>query len=175
MFLCLCSSNVACSQRRLMDLCGVQMLANIGNCLAHMHKAGFVHRDLKPSNVMWLPRENRWTVMDFGCVAQVGVPAHIYFSLRYTAPEVIQVSAAPLASLPGWKSVVPSVCSWRAMSVLVVQLDVLCRNICSMAGGGGGEACHYANSHVHLFHCLQQHDTLQGHGMEGVRHHVQLM
>jgi serine/threonine protein kinase len=84
-----------------MECGGVQMLANIAKRLAHMHEAGFVHRDLKPGNVMWLPRENRWTVIDFGCVAQVGTPAPICYSLRYTAPEVILVRAAPFASLPG--------------------------------------------------------------------------
>jgi serine/threonine protein kinase len=55
-----------------------------------MHEAGFVHRDLKPSNVMWLPRENRWTVIDFGCVARIGEPAPISYSLRYTPPEVVR-------------------------------------------------------------------------------------
>ena len=38
--------------------------------MAEFHAAGFVHRDLKPGNVMWLPRANRWTVIDFGCAAR---------------------------------------------------------------------------------------------------------
>jgi serine/threonine protein kinase, bacterial len=77
---------------------GVQMLANIAKRLSHMHEAGFVHRDLKPGNVMWLPRENRWTVIDFGCVAKVGEPVTICYSLRYTAPEVIMVRPSPFSS-----------------------------------------------------------------------------
>jgi serine/threonine protein kinase len=48
-----------------------------------------VHRDLKPGNVMWLPRENRWTVIDFGCAARTGEHARLGFSLTYAAPEVI--------------------------------------------------------------------------------------
>jgi hypothetical protein len=39
--------------------------------------------------VMWLPRENRWTVIDFGCVARTGEPARLGFSVAYAAPEVI--------------------------------------------------------------------------------------
>ena len=54
-----------------------------------MHAAGYVHRDLKPANVMWLPRQNRWTVIDFGCVARVGEEAPLSFSLAYAAPEVV--------------------------------------------------------------------------------------
>jgi serine/threonine protein kinase len=53
-----------------------------------MHEAGFVHRDLKPANVMWLPRENRWTVIDFGCAARIGSTAPLSFTLAYAAPEV---------------------------------------------------------------------------------------
>ena len=53
-----------------------------------MHDAGFVHRDLKPANVMWLPRENRWTVIDFGRTAAIGSAAPVSFTLAYAAPEV---------------------------------------------------------------------------------------
>jgi len=86
----------------------VQMLANIAKKLASMHGAGYVHRDLKPGNVMWLPRENRWTIIDFGCVARAGEQASISYSLRYTAPEVIQALAGnerrmiPEPSLDAW-------------------------------------------------------------------------
>ena len=55
----------------------------------HLHGAGYVHRDLKPSNFLWLPRQNRWTIIDFGSVARAGRPADMSFSLRYAAPEVV--------------------------------------------------------------------------------------
>ena len=64
------------------------MLSNISKRLAVMHAAGYVHRDLKPANVMWLPRENRWTVIDFGCVAAIGQAVPLSFTLAYASPEV---------------------------------------------------------------------------------------
>ena len=86
----------------------LQMLANIAKRLEYLHSHGFVHRDLKPSNVMWLPRENRWTLIDFGCAARIGRPASISFSLRYAAPEVIEAltlgarEMTPHPSLDSW-------------------------------------------------------------------------
>jgi serine/threonine protein kinase len=67
----------------------VQVLANVALRLAEFHAAGYVHRDLKPANVMWLPRENRWTVIDFGCAGRVGESVPLSFTLVYAAPEVV--------------------------------------------------------------------------------------
>ena len=36
---------------------------------------------------MWLPSQNRWTLIDFGCAARIGQSAHLGFSLLYAAPE----------------------------------------------------------------------------------------
>jgi serine/threonine protein kinase len=49
-----------------------------------------VHRDIKPGNIMWLPRQNRWTLIDFGCAARTGDCAQLGFTIAYAAPEVIQ-------------------------------------------------------------------------------------
>ena len=67
----------------------MQVLANVALRLAEFHAAGYVHRDLKPANVMWLPRENRWTVIDFGCAGKIGATVPLSFTLVYAAPEVI--------------------------------------------------------------------------------------
>jgi eukaryotic-like serine/threonine-protein kinase len=67
----------------------MQMLEHLAQRLQGLHAAGYVHRDLKPANVMWLPRENRWTVIDFGCAARTGSTSLLGFSLLYAAPEVV--------------------------------------------------------------------------------------
>eukprot|EP00892_Ulva_mutabilis_P008120 jgi/Ulvmu1/5680/UM024_0027.1 len=48
---------------------------------------------------MWLPRKNRWTVIDFGCVARIGELAPLSFTLAYAPPEVIEANKAGAAQL----------------------------------------------------------------------------
>ena len=67
----------------------MQMINQLAVRIAELHRLGYVHRDLKPGNVMWLPRENRWTIIDFGCVAVTGETARLSFSLAYAASEII--------------------------------------------------------------------------------------
>ena len=67
----------------------MQMMHQLALRMTAFHALGYVHRDLKPGNVMWLPRENRWTVIDFGCAARTGEPTRLGFSLAYAAPEVV--------------------------------------------------------------------------------------
>ena len=66
----------------------MQIIHHICECLSDLHAAGYVHRDLKPGNIMWLPSQNRWTLIDFGCAAKVGRPSGMGFSIAYAAPEV---------------------------------------------------------------------------------------
>ena len=54
-----------------------------------MHEAGYAHRDVKPANVVWLPRDDSWHIIDFGCAARIGSRAPVTFSLTYAAPEVL--------------------------------------------------------------------------------------
>ena len=68
----------------------LQVLIHVAKRLADLHSAGYAHRDLKPANVMWLPRENRWTLIDFGCAARIGATAPLAFTLAYAAPETVR-------------------------------------------------------------------------------------
>ena len=87
------------------------MIHHLALRMKDFHALGYVHRDLKPGNVMWLPRKNRWTVIDFGCAARTGHPARMGFSFAYAAPEVIaahrageseiMVTVHPPSSVPG--------------------------------------------------------------------------
>ena len=74
-------------------VCVPQTIMHIAERLEALHAAGYVHRDLKPSNVIWLSRRNRWTVIDFGCVAEIGAPCRAAFSLPYVAPETLRAHA----------------------------------------------------------------------------------
>ena len=78
-----------CSDTLLTIIHCVQILYHVCECLMDLHKEGFVHRDLKPGNIMWLPSQNRWTLIDFGCVAKIDSDARMGFSLMYAAPEVV--------------------------------------------------------------------------------------
>jgi hypothetical protein len=52
----------------------LQVMVHIARKLEQLHAAGWVHRDLKPGNAIWLPSQNSWTLIDFGCAARTGVP-----------------------------------------------------------------------------------------------------
>lgn len=95
----------------------VQVLGEAAACITRLHAAGYAHRDLKPSNVMWLPRETRWTLIDFGCTARVGDAAPAGFTLTYAAPEVVRawLDGAPAALVS------PAIDSW-ALGIMAVQL-----------------------------------------------------
>eukprot|EP00892_Ulva_mutabilis_P002848 jgi/Ulvmu1/12564/UM091_0005.1 len=76
----------------------IAVLAHAAVRLRDMHGSGYVHRDIKPSNIMLLPRENRWTVIDFGRAAPIGQDAPLAGSLEYMAPEIMHATAAHATS-----------------------------------------------------------------------------
>jgi serine/threonine protein kinase len=71
------------------------VLVNVALRLADLHEAGWVHRDLKPGNVLWLPRKQRWTLIDFALATHEGVETPVIFTPSYAAPEIVQVSSCP--------------------------------------------------------------------------------
>ena len=100
------------------------MIHHLAMRLRDFHALGYVHRDLKPGNVMWLPRENRWTIIDFGCAARTGQSARLGLSLAYAAPEVISTYRA------GAHSMVAEVRTIRSTFVFLIR-NILNANKCS--------------------------------------------
>ena len=52
----------------------MQVIIQIARKLKVMHDAGYAHCDFKPGNAIWLPSQNTWSLIDFGCTAKVGAP-----------------------------------------------------------------------------------------------------
>jgi serine/threonine protein kinase len=109
----------------------VQMILQLALRIEELHSLGYVHLDLKPGNVMWLPWENRWTVIDFGCVARTGESARLVFSIKYAAPEVIA------AYRKGAQTIVAQVFNLCA-DILVLNQECFFRNaqVCSLSSMG---------------------------------------
>ena len=95
----------------------VAVLAHVATRLRDMHDAGYVHRDIKPENVMFLPRENRWTVIDFGCAACSWTTAQLAYTLVYAPPEVAQAVSAGAKTV----QVTPAMDAW-ALGVVAFEL-----------------------------------------------------
>ena len=110
-----------------------------------MHAAGYAHRDLKPASVILLPRENRWTVIDFGRAARIGSLAPVAGSVIFSPPQVmrafegtetsVEVSAAVdvwalgvvafelLTGAPAFRTVTDGVVKVRKLGSLLLQLQ----------------------------------------------------
>lgn len=105
----------------------MQALKHVARALSAMHEVGYVHRNVKPANIMWLQRDDRWTLIDFGCAAHAGSTGPLRFSLAYASPEVVRTSTAPPPAGAGPTSAtvmtaLPAVDAW---ALGVVALEIL--------------------------------------------------
>jgi hypothetical protein len=50
----------------------LEVLCAVTESLERLHRLGLAHRNIKPSNILWLPRQEKWTLCDFGCAAKIG-------------------------------------------------------------------------------------------------------
>eukprot|EP00892_Ulva_mutabilis_P002164 jgi/Ulvmu1/11949/UM082_0028.1 len=72
----------------------VAVLAHVANRLRDLHASQHVHRDVKPAHIILLPRENRWTVVDFNRAAATGAAVAPDYTLDYVPPEVLAAAEA---------------------------------------------------------------------------------
>ena len=114
-----------------------------------MHDAGYAHRDLKPGNVMWLPRENQWTLIDFGAAGRIGEEAPLSFTFAYAAPEVLSelqrgastvVAAAAVDSWALGVMVFELLTGRPAFDVFLQGRDQVCRLAACTVHKHGGHA-----------------------------------
>ena len=50
----------------------LQVLSHAVRALQRLHNFGYAHRDIKPGNILRRPKQHDWTLIDFGCTAQIG-------------------------------------------------------------------------------------------------------
>ena len=109
-----------CLMRVLNAAGGIQVIRNVAERVQTLHKAGLVHRDLKPANILWLPRKNCWTIIDFATVASIGTDMPPAYTLPYAAPEALE------ARSDGFK--VHAGAALDAWSVGVIAFELLTGN-----------------------------------------------
>lgn len=77
----------------------VNLLVQVLQALAYLHRRGITHRDLKPTNVL-VTKGNQIKVVDFGLAVEKGQADDTAGTLLYMAPEVLrQDSASPVSDL----------------------------------------------------------------------------
>lgn len=70
----------------------LQVLTHVCTRLQLLHDSGLAHRDLKPGNILWRPQHLQWTLIDFGCAAEIGAR----FSPEQQLPNGGGTMSAPL-------------------------------------------------------------------------------
>jgi predicted ATPase len=74
----------------------VDLLVQLLQALAYLHRRGIVHRDLKPDNV--LVQDDQVKVLDFGLSTNIGQRHTVTGTLLYMAPETLLEQAITVAS-----------------------------------------------------------------------------
>jgi tetratricopeptide (TPR) repeat protein len=75
----------------------VQLLIELLQALAYLHRRGILHHDLKPGNVL-VTRGGQVKVLDFGLAAELGQKQEISGTLAYMAPELLLEEPATRAA-----------------------------------------------------------------------------
>ena len=60
----------------------MQVLINCARALEKLHATGWAHGNVKPSNILRLNVGLDWTLIDFGCAAQIGMRPPSLATLR---------------------------------------------------------------------------------------------
>lgn len=94
----------------------LQVMSHVATRLSDIHAANFVHCDVKPAHILLLPRQNRWTVIDFDKAAAIGTAVAPNCILDYAAPEVVAAVTAG-----GTIEAVPAMDAW-ALGVVAYEL-----------------------------------------------------
>src|SRR5687767_13183176 len=75
----------------------IELLIQMLQALAYVHRRGVVHRDLKPGHVL-VDSQGQVKVLDFGLAVEAGEGKEAVGTLAYIAPEIIREQGASAAS-----------------------------------------------------------------------------
>lgn len=75
----------------------IDLITQLLQALAYLHRHGIVHRDLKPGNILVEGGEHV-RVLDFGLAAEVNRAQDTAGTIHYMAPEILQGETASFAS-----------------------------------------------------------------------------